>query len=372
LSGSSVIHYVFNTLREYLPELELVESEAMVDDNELDIIARHGSKHLLIEIKELPQTRIRNLIGQLAAGALQAKHYAKESNAVPAVIVFAPRIGQRAMQEAHSFMDRFLPEFAWGVIDKRGRIRFLAPKLGIDIKSPFPRSNSQKSQLKDHLLFSDLNRWMLKILLLSEVDDSLWQGPRDAFFTPNQLRHVANVSLDKAYRFVRMLEKNDFLRRTPGGLRLIRLRELIDLWFSEERLRPARRIPARSILGKQPALKALVSSNSVEAISALGGFSACNALEVLHAPVDLMEVHIRVSVEAFLERFKLETCDDGSAQLRLIASKHRESIFRGAVDRDGIKVADVFQAALDVINHPARGLEQAEHIVGLILDRKAR
>ena len=359
-------------LREHLPELELVDAEAKIDGEVVDIIARNGSKHLLIEIKELAQLRIQNLIGQLAAGALQAKHYAKKSNAVPVVIVFAPRIGRRAIQEAKSFMDRFLPEFAWGVIDKRGRIRFLAPELGIDINSPFPRSNSQKSQQKDHLLFSDLNRWMLKILLLSDVDDALWQGPRNAFFAPNQLRHVAGVSLDKAYRFVRMLEKNDFLRRTPGGLRLVRLRELIDLWFSEERLRPARRIPPRSIMGKQPDLRFLVDSNSVEAISALGGFSACKALEVLHAPVDSIEIHIRGPVEAFLERFKLEACDEGSAQLKLIASKHSESIFRGAVDRDGMRVADVFQTALDVVNHPARGLEQAEYIVELILDKKAR
>jgi len=372
LSESSAIHYVFNILREHLPELELVEAEAKVDDDKLDIIARSGSSILLIEIKELSQIRIQNLIGQLAAGALKAKHYAKESNAFPVVIVFAPRIGKRAIQEAQSFMDRFLPGFSWGVIDKRGRIRFLAPELGIDINSPFPKSNSQKSPQMDHLLFSDLNRWMLKILLLSEVDDSLWQGPRKAFFAPNQLRHMADVSLDKAYRFVRMLEKNDFLRRTPRGLRLIRLRELTDLWFSEERLRPARRIPARSILGKIPDLQSLVGSNSVEPISALGGFSACKTLEVLHAAVDSIEVHIKVSLEAFLERFKLEECDEGSAQLHLIASKHRESIFRGAVDRDGMRVADVFQAALDVVNHPARGLEQAEYIVELILDKKAR
>ena len=155
-------------------------------------------------------------------------------------------------------------------------------------------------------------------------------------------------------------------------MKLIRRRELIDLWFSEEKIRPARRIHVRSILGRKPDPRALVRFKSRDAIGALGGFSACEALGVLHAPVNSIEVHIALPVNAFLERFKLEACDEGSAQLNLIASKHGESIFRGAIERDGMRVVDVFQAALDVVNHPARGLEQAEYIVELILGRKER
>ncbi len=270
-------------------------------------------------------------------------------------------------------MDRFLPGFAWGVIDKSGRIRMVAQELGIDINidSPLPRSSSQKSLHKDQLRFSDLNRWMMKILLLSEVDDSLWCGSRQAFFAPNQLQHVAGVSLDKAYKFISMLEKNNFLRRSPNGLKLIRKRELIDLWFSEEKIRQARRIHVRNILGSKPDIHALASFSSGDAIGALGGFSACKALDVLHASVGSIEVHIAIPVDEYLDRFNLEACDQGSAQLNLIVSKNGKSIFRGAVERDGMRVVDIFQAALDVINHPARGLEQAEHIVELILDRRA-
>jgi hypothetical protein len=166
-----------------------------------------------------------------------------------------------------------------------------------------------------------------------------------------------------------MLEKNDFLRRSPRGLKLIRMRELIDLWFSEEKLRPARRIPVRSILGKKPDIRKMAGPDSD---GALGGFSACEALEVLHASVISMDVHIASPVDSILERFDLEECDEGAAHLNLIASRHRESVFRGSVEIGGIRVVDVFQAALDVVNHPARGLEQAEHIVELILEGEAR
>jgi hypothetical protein len=40
----------------------------------------------------------------------------------------------------------------------------------------------------------------------------------------------------------------------------------------------------------------------------------------------------------------------------------RESVFRGAVEREGVPVADILQVWLDVSSHPARGAAQAEEI----------
>ena len=40
----------------------------------------------------------------------------------------------------------------------------------------------------------------------------------------------------------------------------------------------------------------------------------------------------------------------------------RESVFRGAVVREGVPVADILQIYLDVSAHPARGEAQAEDI----------
>ena len=40
----------------------------------------------------------------------------------------------------------------------------------------------------------------------------------------------------------------------------------------------------------------------------------------------------------------------------------RESVFRAAVVRDGVPVADILQVWLDVSSHPARGEAQAEEI----------
>jgi hypothetical protein len=39
-----------------------------------------------------------------------------------------------------------------------------------------------------------------------------------------------------------------------------------------------------------------------------------------------------------------------------------ESVFCGAVQRDGVPVSDIFQVWLDVSSHPARGKAQAAEI----------
>jgi len=45
-----------------------------------------------------------------------------------------------------------------------------------------------------------------------------------------------------------------------------------------------------------------------------------------------------------------------------------ESVFRGAVERNGIHVSDVLQVWMDVANHPLRGREQAELIRKRVLE----
>lgn len=54
-------------------------------------------------------------------------------------------------------------------------------------------------------------------------------------------------------------------------------------------------------------------------------------------------------------------------QVLLRVARFPESTFRGAVRRDGMMVADVIQVWLDVLHHPTRGQEQAEHISRKVL-----
>lgn len=101
---------------------------------------------------------------------------------------------------------------------------------------------------------------------------------------------------------------------------------------------------------------------------ALGGFDACRAHGVLHTKSIGAEVHVRGSLQAACAAFDLEPCDDKGAHLTLLPTRRGESIFRGAVMRQSaLPVVDILQAALDVAPHPARGFEQAEHIINDVL-----
>jgi hypothetical protein len=52
----------------------------------------------------------------------------------------------------------------------------------------------------------------------------------------------------------------------------------------------------------------------------------------------------------------------------------RESVFRGAVQREGVPIADIVQVWLDVSSHPTRGLAQADeirrHVLAPIFEKK--
>jgi len=102
----------------------------------------------------------------------------------------------------------------------------------------------------------------------------------------------------------------------------------------------------------------------------LGGFSACKSLGVLHATVESIDVHVNGPLDGYLERFDLERCDERDAQLHLLQSRSPQSVVRASGAKGNIQVVDVFQAALDVVALPARGLEQAEHIVELVLESR--
>jgi len=61
-----------------------------------------------------------------------------------------------------------------------------------------------------------------------------------------------------------------------------------------------------------------------------------------------------------------ERAEQADVYLRIPA--HKESIFRAAVDQNGMLELDALQGWLDVSNHPSRGNEQVDRIREQILD----
>lgn len=85
-------------------------------------------------------------------------------------------------------------------------------------KQPVPESGQ---------FFSDLNPWMLKVLLAPELPEALLSAPRGQYRNASQLARAANVSVMSAFRFVRQLQREGYLHESAPNLNLVRREDLL-------------------------------------------------------------------------------------------------------------------------------------------------
>jgi hypothetical protein len=92
----------------------------------------------------------------------------------------------------------------------------------------------------------------------------------------------------------------------------------------------------------------------------LGLFAACDALGIGHVRGAPAHLYVRRLDVAQLERFGLALAPgEQPADVVVRIARWPESLFRAAVTKDGVPVADVIQCWLDVSAEPTRGAEQA-------------
>ena len=102
--------------------------------------------------------------------------------------------------------------------------------------SAAPRAAAAGSpRAKPTLLFSDLNQWMLKILVGQTLPKSSMRVPRGDFRNASQLAAAADVSIMSAVRFVRRLEDEGFRDERKGCIKLVRIEELFERWVTANR-----------------------------------------------------------------------------------------------------------------------------------------
>jgi hypothetical protein len=236
-------------------------------------------------------------------------------------------------------------------------------------------------------LFSDLNQWMLKVLLAPAIPESYLSAPRGHYEGASQLAAAAGVSVMSAFRFVEQFSKEGFMEQSSGRLRIVRAKELVNLWLGAGQKRNLE-VPMRLILqrGKGALASALRSYTSASDISpsqrrksrndlpskhpraCLGLFAAAEQLGV--GFVHGAEPHI------YVERMNQELLSllglsangaDNQPDIYVRVPVNRESVFRGVVLKDGVPSSDIVQVWLDVSKHPSRGKEQADLIYKRIL-----
>ena len=362
-----------------------VRTRVRAVDTHAEILADHGGRQHLVEVKSISEGRRDRLIPLLAQVILQSKIAAEGCPAptVPVAVVASGRVPISVADEAIQFALHHAPGVGAGVVDAEGLRVFAGHGLERFNASPSRRvMASAAPRAKPPRLFSDLNQWMLKVLLGQALQPSLLRIPRGKFQNASQLAAAANVSTMSAFRLLQRLTAEGFLDTGRGALGLVRIDELLERWVSANR-EAYSETPVRWIIQRstEHLYASLAEHSSVDPITpdrtgsrkdlvmserlrcCLGLFAAADVLGF--GFVRGVKPHIwmdRLDLEA-LERFGLTPCDSPSppdAYVRVPAN--REAVLRAATAANGVAVSDVLQTWLDVSAHPARGRAQADFI----------
>jgi hypothetical protein len=326
-----------------------------------DFIVRRPGASYAVELKVGAEGRSDRLVPLWSQACLQAAHVAGEH--VPLAIVGAPQIPSRVADHILKFAEQYAPNAAAGVIDFAGLRLFRGPHLeSLNAEAsiePALQSHAPKEQPD---LFSDLNQWMLKVLLAPELPDELLSAPRGRYGNASQLARAANVSVMSAFRFVQQLRRDSYLHESSSHFKLVRRDDLFRRWQAAA-LRRVNEAPMSFLLRgsdiRAPLRRMLDSGRACLAL-----FAAADALGFSFVHGVPPYVYVRRLDRANLSAWKnlVPVAPGEPPEVIVRQAPSPESIFRGVVRPRGVASCDVLQVWLDVSAHPSRGQEQADLI----------
>ncbi len=355
-----------------------------------DIVARQGKKIYVFELKASSEVRKDRAIPLISQAILEAQRAAAHvsDRAIPVAVLGSAHASDSLAEDVKDFALHNAPGVGVGVIDADGFRRFVGHGLEVLSAERSRVIETTRKEVSPGNLFSDLNQWMLKILLSRSLPDSLLSAPRGHYENASQLAEAAGVSVMSAFRLVRQLSEEGSLEER-GGLRLVRTEELLERWLSASRSR-VRETPARWILSGEKnsfyaALRSYARASSLSGSKphqarrppprlCLALFAAAEILgfKFVHGTQPHLYIE-RLDQEALRELgLSLETAGQ-QPDIFVRVPKDPEAVFRAAVERDGVPASDILQVWLDVSNHPARGKAQADllrkRVISQVLDK---
>lgn len=335
-----------------------------------------------VEVKSLSEGRADRVIPLLSQAILQAQRCAAERHGTqPMAVLYVERAPESMFKKVVGFMDTYRPHAAIAIVtpDGRGLVRW-NDEVPYEIKSldrATPRNRARlpgasgNAPPKRFNLFSDLNQWMLKVLLAPDIRDDLLNAPRHSYRTGSELATAAQCSQMSASRLLQHLRQEGFLDEYSGALRVVRRQELFKRWRAAA-MRSVPEIPMRFTVraAVEQQLQGLLQSDRVQTCLAL--FSAADALGMGHVsgvPPYLYVPKLPSPANDLLNPAwaTVTLYPEGAPDLIVRQPMAPEATFKGAVRRGGALCADIIQVWLDVSNHPTRGQEQADHIYNTVL-----
>lgn len=347
-----------------------VERSPKYGENHPDLRVQKGRQCFVVEIKALAEGRADRVIPLLSQAILQAQAYAlDEANAHPLAVIFVENASQSLSQQITTFVEKYADNVAVGLVSRNGFRYFRGGGLeSLNAEQEEPSRYASFPTNQPVNLFSDLNQWMLKVLLAPEIPDHLLHAPRQKYQSGSELAEAAQVSAMSASRFLQQLRSDGYLDDSSRYLALVRRQELFRRWRSAA-MRTSPELPMRFLIRGtlQKQIHTLLTNSQEESCLAL--FGAADALGLGHVSGVPSYVYVPKLPRPKDKNWKTLTVTSSSELPDLIVrqSVSLKSVFRGAVHQDGLIVSDVIQVWLDVANHPARGEEQANFIYEKVL-----
>jgi len=330
-----------------------------------DLLIQRPGKVFVVEIKAFSEGRSDRVLPLLSHAIIQAQAVAREhGHAHPLAIVHLGSASQSLVKRVRDFAHDFAAGVAVGLVSEDGLRYFVGDGLeSLNAEPQFVRGSHEKASSLAQHIFSDLNQWMLKVLLAPEVPEQWLAAPRGVYRNASELAQAANVSQMSASRFVRQLEADGYLDKSVRPLRLVRRADLFQRWqASGLRVSPIEK-PMVFMLGG-PIESHLRQLRNNDACLAL--FAAADALKLGHVS----------GVPPYVYGPRWDRLDPNvwpvfpaadKPDFILREARAHQSVFRGIVRPEGVPVCDAIQVWLDVSRHPSRGVEQAELIYRKVL-----
>ena len=318
---------------------------------------------------------------------LQAARRLKEWDSLLAI--YADSLDLRIVRRLKGQIALYAPDLWWIVADANGNLVAHLPSgdeeeigdlrkreraLGFHPESvgssPSFFNSHWSKQDSPMLSFSDLDQWLLKVLLFARSQAEGWGGPRGPIRNLAQLAKLASVSPPLVYRWAAAMERSGYLskqrRRVPI---LVSLNALLAEWRGRYRVSHNKQIACSSVFGDHSQesfrgdfLNRLRQLPVNAPPCALSGHQASWLYRLKHS--DARSIHLYVSGESagLMKHLQLVESQNAVAPVMLLEPRHIRSVFGGLSRIDGVPVCDILQVYLDLYYLPDRGREQAEFI----------
>ena len=343
-----------------------------VGASEVDMIIQRPGASYAVEVKAAPEGRSDRLIPLWSQACLQVSRAAQAKKSRSLAVVAAPSVSPRVAKKVIEFAREYAPDVAAGVIDFAGLRLFRGAHLeGLNAEGDYPAPMGRSAGLPVSRasadLFSDLNQWMLKVLLAPELSQHLLSAPRARYHNASELARAADVSVASANRFVRQLQQEGYLHESAPHLVLVRREHFFSNWQALARRRK-KEVPMRFLLpgSRDIELRRVLKRGH----SCLALFAAAEALGFgfVHGVPPYVYVK-RLGSPGSVGSKNLVPAEPWEApEVVLREPPAPQSVFRGSVKMNEMRVCDILQVWLDVSHHPSRGKEQNDLISRRIIE----